>query len=112
MKYICEKIHLFQSLKEILIHNKVIKEACLKQLGRIKKDPHIVHVMGQLYVLMLGKLTILEYLDSSSLAMVEILIKWVTISNDLVELGATINVMTKYCMSQLSISKLSIVACW
>lgn len=64
----------------------------------------MVHVLGQIFYLILSKLTIPKYSNPSSL--VEIIIKGVKISNVLVDLVVAINVMTKDLMSQLSISNI------
>ena len=39
---------LFQAIKDVPIYGKSIRDACLKKTGRKKKDPTIVHVVGQL----------------------------------------------------------------
>ena len=46
LKNICVKIPLLQSIKDIPIYSKVVKELCIKKLGRKKKGPPIVHVIG------------------------------------------------------------------
>ena len=55
MKKIHVQIPLFQAIKDILVDGKSIKEACMKKLGRKKKDPTTIHVVGQLAHIMLGK---------------------------------------------------------
>lgn len=40
------QIPLFQAIKDVSIYGKTIIEAYLKKLGRKKKDPTIVHVVG------------------------------------------------------------------
>ena len=60
------KISLFQDIKDVPIYGKVIREVYLKKLGRKKKDPTIVHVVGQLVDIMLGKLITPKYSDLGS----------------------------------------------
>ena len=52
LKQITIQIPLLDSLKEIPLYNKILKEACAKQSSREKKDPPIVHVLWQLSDLM------------------------------------------------------------
>ena len=61
------QIPLFQAIKNVPIYGKAIKEACLKRPRRKKKDPTIVHVVGQLANIMLGKSVIPKYPDLGSL---------------------------------------------
>lgn len=96
---------MFQAIKDIPIYGKSIKEACLKKLGRKKKDPQIVHVMGQLADIMLGKFTIPKYIDPGS-HVVKVAINGTQIKNALIDLRVTINVMTKDVMQQLNITSL------
>jgi hypothetical protein len=46
LKNICVKITLLQDIKDIPIHNKVVKEFCIKNLGRKQKDPPTIHLIG------------------------------------------------------------------
>ena len=60
------QIPLFQAIKDVPIYGKSIREACLEKHGRKKKDPTIVHVVGQLANIMLGKLITPKYSDLGS----------------------------------------------
>ena len=42
------QIPLFQAIKDVPIYGKSIRDACLKEPGRKKKDPTIAHVVRQL----------------------------------------------------------------
>lgn len=105
LKNMSIQIPLFQAIKDIPLYGKAIKEACLKKPGRKKKDPKIVHVLGKLEDIMLGKVVIPKYLDPSS-PVVDLIINGQAVKNALVDLGATINVMTKETMHRLSIEGL------
>ena len=80
-------------------------EACLKKLGRKKKDPTTVHVVGQLADIMLEKLIIPKYSDPGS-PVVNVIINGQSVKNDLIYLGAAINIMTKDTMKKLKIEGL------
>jgi hypothetical protein len=84
---------------------KKIKELCIKKTGRKKKDPQTVHVVGQLADLMSGKIYMKKYVDPGS-PIVKIHINNIAIANTLIDLGATINVMTKDTMNKLQLSNL------
>ncbi|XP_059075395.1 uncharacterized protein LOC131875325 [Cryptomeria japonica] len=65
----------------------------------------MVHVVGQLADIMLGKLCVPKYFDTGS-PVVGIFINGVQVHNALIDLGATINVMTKDVMQKLNITTL------
>ena len=48
MKKLCVRIPLLQAIKDIPIYAKIVRELCLKKLGRKKKDPPTIHYIGQL----------------------------------------------------------------
>lgn len=66
-------------------------------MRRGKKDHTTVHVMGKFANITLGKVIMPKYLDLGSLV-VAVIINGVTVQNALIDLGATINVMTKSIM--------------
>ncbi|XP_057856999.1 uncharacterized protein LOC131066290 [Cryptomeria japonica] len=78
---------------------------CLKIPGRKTKDPQIIHVVGQLVDIMLGKVMIPKYFDLGS-PVVDITINGVLVKNALIDLGAAINTMTKSLMQNLNITTL------
>lgn len=99
------QIPLLDTLKEIPLYNKTLKEACVKYSGRKKKDPPTIHVLGQLFDLMLSKAMTPKYSDLGSLV-VTIHINGIQIQNVLIDLGASINVMTKEVLLRLNIIRL------
>lgn len=105
LKHVCVKIPLLQEIKDVPIYSKALREACLKKIGKKKKDLQIVHVMGQLPDIMLGKVVIPKYSDPGS-PVVSIVINGSHIRNVLIDLGVAINVMTREVMKQLEINSL------
>jgi hypothetical protein len=67
---------------------------CKKKPGRKNKDPQTVQVIGKLVDLMSAKIYMKKYVDTSS-PIVKIHINNVAIENNLIDLGTTINLMTK-----------------
>jgi hypothetical protein len=102
LKSLCVKIPLLQAIKDVPIYNKFIKEECLKKPGRKKKDTPTINVIGQLADLMLGRLFVPKYLDPGS-PIVNVHINKNLIQNTLIDLGETINVMTKDTMLRLNL---------
>ena len=105
MKNIHVQIPLFQAIKDILVYGKAIREAYLKKPRRKKKDPTIVHVVGQLANIMLGKLITPKYSNLGS-PVVNVSINGQFVKNYLIDLRANINVMTKNTMKKLKIEGL------
>ncbi|XP_059066774.1 uncharacterized protein LOC131857973 [Cryptomeria japonica] len=103
LKKVSIKIPLCQAINDVTMYSKVIREACLKKLGRKKKDLAIVHVMGKLTNVMLGKLILPKYSDPGS-PIVAIMINGIMVQNDLIDLGVAINVMTKEIMQNLNLA--------
>ena len=77
----------------------------MKKLGRKKKDPTTVHVVGQLADILLEKLITPKYSDPRS-PIVNVSINGQFVKNALIDLGAAINVMTKDTMKKLQIEGL------
>ena len=48
LKNVCVNIPLLQAIKDIPIYSKVIKELCIKHLGKKQKDPLTIHVIGEM----------------------------------------------------------------
>jgi hypothetical protein len=94
-----------QAIKDIPIYTKTIRELCINTSIRKNKDPQIVQVIGKLIDLMSSKIYMKKYVDPSS-PIVKIHINNVAISNTLIDLGATINVMIKGTMYELQLSNL------
>jgi hypothetical protein len=93
LKNICVKIPLLQAIKDIPIYSKVVKELCIKKPGRKKKDPPTVHLIGGLSEYISEQPKLEKYENTGNLV-VTITINEVSIGNTLIDLGATINVMT------------------
>ena len=105
LKNIHVQIPLFQAIKDVPIYGKAIREICLKNPRIKKNDPTIVHVVGQLVDIMLGKVITPKYSDLGSLV-VNVSINGQFVKNALIDLGATINVMSKDIMKKLQIEGL------
>ena len=69
----------------------------MKKLGRKKKDPTIVHVVGQLVDIILGKVITPKYSDPGS-PVVNVSINGQFVKNALIDLRVAINFMTKDIM--------------
>ena len=96
------KILLLDAIKEVPIYTKALKEACIKTLGRKKKDQKTIYVLGQLFDLMLETLKVPKHYDLRS-PIVTLTIQGIQVQNVLIDLGASINVMTKEVMDKLHI---------
>ena len=97
LKKMTVKIPLLDAIKQVPIYSKAIKEACVKTLGRKKKDPKTIHVLGHLFDLMLDNPRIPKYADPGS-PVVTLTIQGIQVQNVLIDLGASIKVMTKEVM--------------
>jgi len=112
LKNLCVKILLLQAIKDVPIYNKLIKEKYLKHPRRRKKETPTTNVIGQLFDLMLGLVILLKYLDPGS-PMVDLNIIGIIVPHTLINLGASINMITKKNMlklnTQVSLRKTAIV---
>ena len=81
------------SIKYIPIYTKEIKELCLINTNKRKKDPPTIHVLGNLAGLMSNTVFVEKYVDPG-IPMVTITINNFSVSKTLIDLGAIINVMT------------------
>lgn len=93
---------MLQAIKNIPIYEKTIKDSCLKKAGRKKKEQKIVQVKGQLASLMSTNISIEKYIDPG-VPLVNISINKFSIPNTLIDLDATINVMTMETLRNLKI---------
>lgn len=80
----------------------MIKEKCFSHLGRRKRDAPTINVIEQLSDLMLGQVICPKYLDLGS-PVVDVHINGTIIPHTLIDLGATINVMTRDTMLKLNL---------
>jgi len=102
LKQYCVKVPLLQAIKDVPIYNKLIKEKCLKHPGRCKRDAPTINVIGQLSDLMLGQMIYPKYLNPGS-PIVDFHINGTIIPHTLIDLGATVNVMTRNTMLKLNL---------
>jgi hypothetical protein len=93
LKNLCVKIPLLQAIQDILIYAKTIKELCGEKPRRKTKNPSALHVVGTLSDIILCKQELFKYIDLGNL-MVTVHIQGYSFPNTLVDLGATINIMT------------------
>ena len=93
---------MLHAIKNIPIYAKTIKDLCLKKARRKKKESKIVQVKGQLASLMSTNITMEKYIDPV-VPLVNISINSFSIPNTLIDLGATINVMTMETLRNLKI---------
>jgi len=96
------KIPLLQAIKDVPIYNKLVKEKCFRHPGRRKRDVSTINVIGQPSDLMLGQVICPKYLDPGS-PVVDVHINGTIIPHTLIDLGATINVMTRDTMLKLNL---------
>ena len=87
------KIPLLQSLRDVPIYARTMRDICVKKPGRKTKDPLTVHVMGDLSALMPGKTPPVKYGDPGH-PTVTVQVGKMIIPRVLVDLGVAINIMT------------------
>ena len=96
------KIPLLQAIKDIPIYTKAVRELCL---NKRRKDPSKIHVVGNLVGLISNTVFIEKYVDSG-IPMVTITVNNFSIPKTLIDLGASINVMTLETMEYLHLKNL------
>jgi hypothetical protein len=101
LRNVCVKIPLLQAIKDIPIYAKIIRDLCIKKLGRKKKEPPLIHVVGQLSELIYEMPY--KYNDPGN-PVVTIEINGISLPNTLIDLGAAINVMHFDTMQKLQIN--------
>jgi len=72
----------------------------IKKPGRKTKETKRIHLVGKIEGIMMGKIAIQKYVDPGS-PIVKTHINGIEIPNTLIELGATINIMSRQTMSNL-----------
>eukprot|EP00253_Pinus_taeda_P007304 PITA_07304 len=105
LKNVCIKIPLLQAIREIPILGKTIKELSLKRPGRKPRDTRRIHLVGKIADIMMGKITMQKYVDPGS-PIKNTRINGVEIPNNLIDLGAAINIMSRQTMEQLKLPNL------
>jgi hypothetical protein len=91
LRNICVKFPLLQVIKDIHIYANIVRDICIKNPGRKRKDPHVIQVVGQLSKFISEIPS--KYNDPGN-PVVTIEINGISFSNTLIDLGAAINVMT------------------
>jgi hypothetical protein len=102
---ICVKIPLLQSIKEIPIYNKVVKELCIKNPGRKQKDPPTIHLIGELSEYISKWPNVAKYGNPGN-PVVTININEVSIRNTLIDLGVAIDLMNVTTLEELQLKPL------
>jgi hypothetical protein len=105
LKNICVKIPLLQVIKDIPIYSNLVKELCIKNLGRKKKYPHTVHLIGGLSEYISEQPKLAKYGNLGKLVVI-IIINEASIGNTLIDLGESINVMIATTLEQLQLKPL------
>lgn len=99
-------ILVLQAVKQVPELNKLVKELCIQKGGRRKKVyPKTIKVDGKVADLLAGNLVISKYGDPSNLV-ITIFIGVTRVFNVLVDLGATINIMTMDMSQKLFLSNI------
>ena len=78
---------------------------CIKKLGRKQKDPPSIHLIGEFFEYISEKPRVTKYANSGNLV-VTITINKVPIGNNLIDLGASINVMIVTTLEELQLKPL------
>jgi len=105
LKNVCIKIPLLQAIREIPILSKTIKELSLKRPGRKPRDTRRIHLVGKIADIMMGKITMQKYVDLG-IPIVKTHINGIEIPNTLIDLGASINIMSRQTTEQLKLPNL------
>lgn len=100
LRNVCINIPLLQIIRDIPIYAKIFRELCTKTSGRQKKEPSKIQVGGKLASLMSTGFSTEKYVDPGNLV-VTTFINGYPIRNNLIDLGATINLMTMETMSHI-----------
>eukprot|EP00253_Pinus_taeda_P031369 PITA_31369 len=102
LKNLCIKIPLLQAIQDIPIYAKTIKELCVRKPMRKVKTSPTIHVVGTLSILLLGEETPIKY-EYPRNPIVTVQIYGRSFPNTLVDLGATINILTTETCQALGI---------
>ena len=84
---------LLQSLHDVPIYARTVRDLCVRKLGRKLRDPPTIHVLGKLSELIMGKIPLAKYDDPGNPIFI-VHIGDTQILNVLVDLGIAINIMT------------------
>ena len=100
---ICVKIPLLQGIKDIPIYAKIVRDLCIKNLGRKRKGSPVIRVVGQLSKFITEIPS--KYSDPWN-PVVTIEINGVALPNTPIDLGATINLMSVNTMKTMQLDHL------
>ena len=103
LRSVCVNIPLLQYIKYIPIYAKIIRDLCIKSHGKKRKEHHVIKVVGQLSEFLSEMPS--KYNDPGN-PVVTVEINGIYLSNTLIDLGATINVMIVDTMSTLQLNHL------
>jgi hypothetical protein len=103
LRNVCVNIPLLQAIKYIPIYAKIIRDLCIKNPGRKRKEPPVIKVVGQLSEFISEMPS--KYNDPGN-PVVTVEINGISLSNTLIDLGATINVMIVDTMCTLQLNHL------
>jgi hypothetical protein len=92
LKNLHVNIPLLQAIRDVPIYAKTMRDLCIRKPRQKPKDPLIVHVVGDLSELLLGKNPPIKYGDPGN-PTVTVKIGQTSIPHVLVDLGAAINIM-------------------
>jgi hypothetical protein len=101
LRNICVNISLLQAIKDIPIYDKIVRDLCIENLGRKRKEPPIIQVVGQLSEIISEIPS--KYNDPGNLV-VTIKINGIYLPYTLVDIGATINVMLVDTMKNMQLN--------
>ena len=90
LRNVCVNIPLLQDIKYIPIYAKIIMDLCIKNPGRKRKEPSVIKVVGQLSKFISKMPSKYNYLGNP---VVTVEINGIYLSNTLIDLGESINVM-------------------
>jgi len=99
------KVPLLQAIKEIPICTKIVKDLCLKNPRRKRVEPRTIQFFGRATELMTWCVQMEKYIDLGN-SIVFVQIGDFLVPNVLIDLGATINVMTRQTMEQLWLTQI------
>ena len=103
LRNVCIKIPLLQAIKDIPIYAKIIRDIFIKKLGRKKKEPPLVQVVGKLSEF-ISEMPY-KYNDPGN-PVVTVEINGISLPNTLIDLCVEINVMPFDTMKKLQINQL------
>lgn len=102
LKNVCIRIPLLQALKDIPIYANTVREFCINNSGRKRKEPPTIHFIVESSDLISGQNLAEKYIDLGSLV-VSVQINGVCIHNTFIDLGVAIDIMTLETKRQLNL---------